>query len=1675
LRKTVSAIMLFLLLVSTLTLAFNIKPVKAEGGTIYIRADGSIEPSTAPISTSDNIAYTLTGNITTDENFDAIVIERDNICFDGAGNSIQARTFSDSGIHLSDRRNVTIRNTKILRFTWGIYLDHSNSCTIVNNEIAEIDNCVILLTGSSNNSLSRNSITGHFLPEGYSDAEGISIIRSNDNNVSGNAIRNCGRAGIVVQESSNNRLSGNGISNSTAGPTGSYGIWVDHSSNTYVCGNNITNCTRGISLSYYSSNNDITENTVTKSSYGILCNTYSSGNRVYHNSFLENDWNVRCEDSVNVWDDGYPSGGNFWSHYVDIDNYSGSYQNETGSDGIWDHPYVIDANNQDRYPLVNPWIMLTDDFSTDSGMWRFVESVVNIDTGVKYQGSAYRDSAAEYMVLTENRNYQAGVIWLNQDIFSPFIVEFKYKSGGGTGGDGLVFMFYKQKDYSPYDGGGLGFVTPPGGATSPTAVPGYGIEFDNYYNAIFNDPSENHIALIKDHVNNHLKYANDSRTEDNQWHNAKIIVGSSSVEVYLDGEVVFTWEGTIDRTYGGLGFAATTASRNNWHVINDVKITVNPWTPTHIWPMFQHDAQHTGSSPYIGPQSGNLLWSCNLGDHSIGPPVVGAEGTIYIPHQGLVALTPDGSIKWRAASGVYRSGTVTPVIASDGIIYGGNAFSWTLGSGTGFIYALDPGGRNLWGLDINLITSLTLASDGTIYAGTGYEGEGEATLYAVNPNGTVKWKFVSAPGRGWFRDSAIGLDGSIIASIIFSPSLETPPNPTIYALDPKDGSVKWQLELPFWTDISPPTIGPDGTIYLGTPSPHLEKGVLYAISSEGTLKWTLELTDGTGMPAVASDGAIYVAGVGWLSSHESALFAIRPDGSIKWSYPVRVTSPPVIGGDGTIYFGALDDAGKNAVFALSSHGELKWKYLTDDLMNSPPCISGDGTLYIGSFDGTLYAFSPAPSENQPPTCSIELRKDEVKIDEIDVGEFFDIYVGDSTDDTGIKQVRFSSDDLQDGNPTGEWTEWYDWNTSSGDWNATTKIKRWAFATSEDKEVWAEVKDDIGQTNQSYANIFVNAKILLVPYYYQGDTQWCMPTSMSMVFKYYGQNIKSWDIAKDWGWSRDVQWWNFYEPTSGMVRTYFNSRSLVADEITIDFQAIKNCVDEEKPVILSMSGISHAVVVVGYRITKDTEMVYINDPSGALMEKFDPSAVGYLPFIAVPLNWSDITQYVGGGWSSYAIAVDGIPHPPKGSIDIIDKGVRFWHAETYGEPEVYSWLYGLDKGLTWEHAWHPLALDPKDHFQFYQYVDNHMKDEQTYGLEIEFAKYEPSVSLWIPASVIWITVPVQRHNWVSIAGRQIMDSIPLGDLLLDEYGEYMITLRLYNEAFTEKYDEVVLPSIEYAPGLMFYIDSPADLYVTDPQGLHIGVDPSTGQVVNEIPGAVYTGPGTEPQVISIPCPVDGNYTVLLIGRATGSYSLTTELITLQETTFVALDIPISANAFHEYTVDWDALSLGEEGVTVQVDSNGDGVFEHTFTCGSTLIHDEFVLQTTTTVDFDPDTLNLKSKGEWVTAYTEFPEGYDVADINVSTILLNGTIPLNVDAPVTIGDYDNDSIPDLMVKFDRAEIIAYIIANVNMTELYEKRFMTTTLTVTGYLNNGTPFQASITIKIVYIKYGRITQTF
>ncbi len=158
--------------------------------------------------------------------------------------------------------------------------------------------------------------------------------------------------------------------------------------------------------------------------------------------------------------------------------------------------------------------------------------------------------------------------------------------------------------------------------------------------------------------------------------------------------------------------------------------------------------------------------------------------------------------------------------------------------------------------------------------------------------------------------------------------------------------------------------------------------------------------------------------------------------------------------------------------------------------------------------------------------------------------------------------------------------------------------------------------------------------------------------------------------------------------------------------------------------------------------------------------------------------------------------------------------------------------------------------------------------------------------------------------------------------------------------------------------------------------------------------------------------------------------------------------------------------GNSGEWWGVVANERAIARMTFTATSTgdfFAIDNFVFETviTSDIDIDPDTLNLKSNGQWITCYIELEEGYDVADIDISTILLNGIVSAESE-PTEIGDYDGDGIPDLMVKFDRAEVMGTLGETIDYEEGI--KFYDVTITVTGELTDGTLFKGEDTVKAI-----------
>ena len=178
---------------------------------------------------------------------------------------------------------------------------------------------------------------------------GIYLDHSDDNNVTNNTILNNEEAGLFLSSSDSNDIINNKVLNNEGG------ICLQECSNNTLRGNIVTNDAFFSILFYWSSNNTIIENKVANNTRGIWL--HSSGNNTfYHNNFIDNPIRADLYLSFNnTWDDGYPSGGNYWSDYTGVDLYSGPYQNETGSDGIGDAPYVVDDANKDRYPLIYPY------------------------------------------------------------------------------------------------------------------------------------------------------------------------------------------------------------------------------------------------------------------------------------------------------------------------------------------------------------------------------------------------------------------------------------------------------------------------------------------------------------------------------------------------------------------------------------------------------------------------------------------------------------------------------------------------------------------------------------------------------------------------------------------------------------------------------------------------------------------------------------------------------------------------------------------------------------------------------------------------------------------------------------------------------------------------------------------------------------------------------------------------------------------------------------------------------------------------------------------------------------------------------------------------------------------------------------------------------------------------
>jgi outer membrane protein assembly factor BamB len=344
-------------------------------------------------------------------------------------------------------------------------------------------------------------------------------------------------------------------------------------------------------------------------------------------------------------------------------------------------------------------------------------------------------------------------------------------------------------------------------------------------------------------------------------------------------------------------------------------------------------------------------------------PAIGDDGTIYFgtgiylgpPYNqwrpgAFYALGSDGLLKWS-----YPTGTslFSPVIGPDGTIYVQDHLNT--------VYAFTPGGRVKWTYkdyvhefhrDMGQRTP-AIGVDGTVYIGV--DG-----LYAVHPGtGQRLWHFAHPiyPYRECIASPVIGRDGVIYVTI---------GEDMLFAVYP-DGRQKWVYAFTNEWEMSftSPAIDRDGTIYLGVEGgPNdPEPSHVYAVRPDGTLKWKYTVDGGRPVrasPAIGSDGSVYVATKAGGSDVTSLLLCLSPDGRKTWEYKIERVhaqtpddsySSPSVGADGIIYFGAET----GILYAVRPDGTLAWQQQLRYGINwSSPAIVEDGTIYIGTLDGDDY-------------------------------------------------------------------------------------------------------------------------------------------------------------------------------------------------------------------------------------------------------------------------------------------------------------------------------------------------------------------------------------------------------------------------------------------------------------------------------------------------------------------------------------------------------------------------------------------------------------------------------------------------------------------------------------------------------------------------------------------------
>jgi outer membrane protein assembly factor BamB len=388
------------------------------------------------------------------------------------------------------------------------------------------------------------------------------------------------------------------------------------------------------------------------------------------------------------------------------------------------------------------------------------------------------------------------------------------------------------------------------------------------------------------------------------------------------------------------------------------EVPVQPESP---WPLFRRDRRNTGCSPIRARYNGGAPWKFRTGKGIFSTPVIAADGTVYAGSADhfLYALNPDGSEKWRfgtgdiidSAAAIHRDGGVT-FVSGDGIMY--HLRTDGKPSGLGEFFGRHPEPETGWTFD-----AAALPGEGYInwwegntaigYDGTLFAGNTNWNYYAVNPGGTVQWRYPT--GSNNWSMAAFGDDAAI-----YWGALDT----KVHCVAP-GGRPRWTKRT-LGPIAASAAIGPDGTVYIGSFDSYF-----YALDPAGNTKWRLKTDDHIYSSAALAEKEAGKLGAVCVASTDGMVYALNPDGSLRWRYdtgaPIR--SSPAIGRvpEGENGFIVYVGSSNGKLYALNlADGTRRWSIDTTESdpeladrndLNASPALGEEG-VYIAGEHGYIW-------------------------------------------------------------------------------------------------------------------------------------------------------------------------------------------------------------------------------------------------------------------------------------------------------------------------------------------------------------------------------------------------------------------------------------------------------------------------------------------------------------------------------------------------------------------------------------------------------------------------------------------------------------------------------------------------------------------------------------------------